>query len=267
MTLVAPPLSTSSGKRAEQIYPTLTPAQVARITAHGRPRHVERGEVLVQAGEQTARLFVVVAGRIDVVRPSAAEEVVVSFSPGMFTGEATMLSGRRGLAQIRAGADGEVIEVGRDDLLALLQTDGELSAIFMRAFILRRVELINRNVSDVVVVGSTHCKGTLRVREFLVRNGHPHTMLDLDRDPSAQEFLDRIHVTAAEIPVVITCSKVVLKNPSNQEIADALGFNAAIDQTQVRDLVIVGAGPAGLAAAVYGASEGLDVLVVESTAA
>ena len=136
----------------------------------------------------------------------------------------------------------------------------------MRAFILRRVELINRNVSDVVVVGSTHCKGTLRVREFLVRNGHPHTMLDLDRDPSAQEFLDRFHVTAAEIPVVITCSKVVLKNPSNQEIAAALGFNAAIDQTQVRDLVIVGAGPAGLAAAVYGASEGLDVLVVESTA-
>src|SRR3989441_564387 len=136
----------------------------------------------------------------------------------------------------------------------------------MRAFILRRVELINRNVSDVVVVGSTHCKGTLRVREFLVRNGHPHTMLDLDRDPSAQEFLDRIHVTPAEIPVVITCSKVVLKNPSNQQIADTLGFNEAIDQTQVRDLVIVGAGPAGVAAAVYGASGGLDVLVVEATA-
>src|SRR5438876_1768012 len=264
MTLVAPPLSTSSGKRAEQIYPTLTPAHLARITAHGRPRHVERGEVLVQAGEQTARLFVVVAGRIDVVRPSAAEEVVVSFSPGMFTGEATMLSGRRGLAQIRAGADGEVIEVGRDDLLALLQTDGELSTIFMRAFILRRVELIARGVSDVVVLGSQPCQGTLRIREFLTRNGHPHTMLDLDRDPSAQEFLDRIHVTPAEIPVVITCSKVVLKNPSNQEIADALGFNAAIDQTQVRDLVIVGAGPAGVAAAVYGASEGLDGLGVEA---
>jgi len=91
-------------------------------------------------------------------------------------------------------------------------------------------------------------------------------MLDLDRDPSAQEFLDRFHVSAAEIPVVITCGPVPLKNPSNQDIADALGFNAAIDTTQVRDLVIVGAGPAGLAAAVYGASEGLDVLVVESMA-
>jgi len=270
MTLVAPlsppPPPPPPRPRADRVYPTLTPAQLARVAAHGRRRHVAQGEVLVQAGEQSARIFAVVAGRIDIVRPSAGEEVVVSFGPGMFTGEATMLSGRRGLAQIRAGADGEVVEVGRDDLLALIQTDGELSAIFMRAFILRRVELIARGVSDVVVLGSTHCQGTLRIREFLTRNGHPHTMLDLDRDTGVQELLDRFHITAADIPVVITCGEVVLRNPTNQQIADALGFNDAIDQTQVRDLVIVGAGPAGLAAAVYGASEGLDVLVVESTA-
>jgi thioredoxin reductase (NADPH) len=251
--------------RAEHLYPTLTPEQLARFAARGRQRHVERGELLQQAGEPAVRLFVVVAGRLDVFRPSAAE-VVVSFSPGMFTGEVTLLSGRRGLAQIRAGVDGEVIEVGRDDLLSLIQTDGELSTIFMRAFILRRVELINRGVSDVVVLGSTHCQGTLRVHEFLTRNGHPHTMVDLDRDAGVQELLDHFHVTAADVPVVITCGEVVLKNPTNQQIADALGFNDAIDRTQVRDLVIIGAGPAGLAAAVYGASEGLDVLVVESTA-
>src|SRR5438034_10511223 len=262
-----PPPPPSSGPRAEHIYPTLTPAQLGRIAAHGRRRRVEAGEVLVQAGEQTARRFVVVAGRSDVVRPSAAgDEVVVEFGPGMFTGEVTMLSGRPGLAQIRAGAAGEVIEVGRDELLALIQSDGELSEILMRAFSLRRVELIARGVSDVVVLGSTHCQGTLRIREFLTRNGHPHTMLDLDRDAGVQELLDRFHVSAADIPVVITCSEVVLRNPTNQQIADALGFNDAIDQTQVRDLVIVGAGPAGLAAAGYGASEGLDVLVVESTA-
>src|SRR6266545_1145354 len=259
---VSPP----PASRLDRLYPTLTPAQLARLAAHGHPREVAQGEVLVQAGEQSARIFVVVAGRIDVVRPSAADEVVVSFTPGMFTGEVAMLSGRRGLAQVRAGAAGEVIEVGRDDLLALIQSDGELSTMFMRAFILRRVELIARGVSDVVVLGSRHCQGTLRIREFLTRNGHPHTMLDLDRDAGVQELLDRFHVTAADIPVVITCSEVVLRNPSNQQIADALGFNLAIDQTQVRDLVIVGAGPAGLAAAVYGASEGLDVLVVESTA-
>jgi thioredoxin reductase (NADPH) len=269
-TATTPPLtdgvSPSPASRPDRLYPTLAPAQLARIAPHGRPRQVAQGEVLVHAGESAVRIFVVLSGRIDVIRPSATEEVVVSFSPGMFTGEATMLSGRRGLAQVRAGADSEVIEVARDDLLALIQTDSELSAILMRAFILRRVELIARRVSDVVVLGSPHCKGTLRVREFLTRNGHPHTMLDLDRDAGVQELLDRFHVTAADIPVVITCSEVVLRNPTNQQIADALGFNDAIDQTQVRDLVIVGAGPAGLAAAVYGASEGLEVLVVESTA-
>src|SRR5712691_5071189 len=264
--MTAAPASPLLAPGSDRLYPTLTPAQLARIAPHGRRRQVAQGEVLVQAGESVARIFVVLAGRIDVIRPSATEEVVISFSPGMFTGEATMLSGRRGLAQVRAGTDSEVIEVSRDDLLALIQTDSELSAIFMRAFILRRVELIARGVSDVVVLGSTHCQGTLRVREFLTRNGHPHTMLDLDRDPGVQELLDRFHVTAADIPVVITCGEVVLKNPTNRQIADALGFNDAIDQTQVRDLVIVGAGPAGLAAAVYGASEGLDVLVVESTA-
>ncbi len=262
MTVAAPP----SQPRAERLYPTLTPTQLERVAAHGRRRQVAQGEVLQSAGEPATRCFVVVAGRIDGVRPSAAEEIVVSLGPGMFTGEATMLSGRPGLAQIRAGADGEVIEIARDDLLALIQTDGELSAIFMRAFILRRVELIARGVSDVVVLGSTHCQGTLRVREFLTRNGHPHTMLDLDRDPGVQELLDRFHITAADIPVILTCGEVVLRNPTNQQIADALGFNDSIDQTHVRDLVIVGAGPSGLAAAVYGASEGLDVLVVESTA-
>jgi thioredoxin reductase (NADPH) len=266
MTLAAPPAPPSSGTRPERIYPVLTTTQLDRISPHGRRRRVAQGEVLMQPGESASRVFIVVAGRLDVVRPSAAEEVVVSFTPGMFTGEASMLAGRRGLAQIRAGEDGEVIEVGRDDLLTLIQTDGELSAIFMRAFILRRLELINRGVSDVVVLGSMHCQGTLRVREFLTRNGHPYTMLDLDHDPSSQEALDRFHVTAADIPVVITCGGVVLKNPSNQQIADGLGFNDLIDRTQVRDLVIIGAGPAGLAAAVYGASEGLDVLVVESTA-
>ena len=262
----SPPPSLTTGKRAEYLYPTLTPAQLSRIAPHGRRRQVARGEVLVQPGEQTTRLFIIELGRIDVVRPSASEEVVVSFTPGMFTGEATMLTGRRGLAQIRAGEDSDVIEVGRDDLLALIQTDSELSAMFMRAFILRRVELIARGVSDVVILGSTHCQGTLRIREFLTRNGHPHTMLDLDRDPGVQDLLDHFHVGVADIPVVITCGEVVLRNPTNQQIADALGFNDAIDQTQVRDLVIVGAGPSGLAAAVYGASEGLDVLVVESTA-
>ena len=263
----APAPASDTTARRDHIYPTLTAAQIARLAAHGRRRRVEPGEVLMPAGEPVTRLFVVLEGRVEGVRPSTTgDALVVSLDPGMFTGEVTMLSGRHGLAQIRAASAGEVIEVGRDDLLALIQADGELNEIFMRAFILRRVELINRGVGDVVVLGSSHCQGTLRIREFLTRNGHPHTMVDLDHDAGVEQLLDRFRVSAADVPVVICRGDVVLRNPSPQQIAAALGFNDAIDQTHVRDLVIVGAGPSGLAAAVYGASEGLDVLVVESTA-
>src|SRR5262245_55318034 len=134
----------------------------------------------------------------------------------------------------------------------------------MRAFVLRRIELIAGGYGDVVLIGSVHCSGTLRIQEFLTRNGHPFHYIDLDRDSEAQELLDRFHVTAADVPVLICRGDAVLRNPTNERVADCLGFNDAIDRTHVRDLVIVGAGPAGLAAAVYGASEGLDVLVLES---
>jgi thioredoxin reductase (NADPH) len=222
--------------------------------------------VLVEAGENP-RFFVVTAGNIEIVRPArGTEEVVAVCGPGQFTGEVNMLSGRRGFLRIRASASGEVIAVERERLLALVQTDSELSDILMRAFILRRVELIARGIGDAVLVGSSHSSGTLRIKEFLTRNGHPYSYLDLDRDAEVQDLLDHFHITVADIPVVICRGELVLRNPSNQQIANCLGFNEAIDQTQIRDLVILGAGPAGLAAAVYGASEGLDVLVLESDA-
>jgi thioredoxin reductase (NADPH) len=251
----------------EEMFPTLTAAQISRIAAHGHARRVEQGEVLVDAGEQPARLFVVTAGQIEIVRPSEGkEETVAVLRPGMFTGEITMLSGRRGLVRMRATQSGEVIEVDREQLLSLVQTDSELSDLLMRAFILRRVELIARGFGDVVLVGSVHCAGTLRVKEFLTRNGHPYSYIDLDSDNGVQDLLDHFHVSAADVPILICRGKMVLRDPTNEEIADCLGFNEAIDQTHVRDVVIVGAGPSGLAAAVYGASEGLDVLVLESNA-
>src|SRR5205814_3680662 len=143
---------------------------------------------------------------------------------------------------------GEVIELDHRQLLALVQTDAELSEILMRAFILRRAELITHGFGDVVLIGSAHSADTLRVKEFLTRNGHPYAYIDLDRDADAQELLDRFHVSAADVPVLICRGDAVLRNPSNQRIAECLGLNAAIDQTHVRDVVIVGAGPAGLAA-------------------
>lgn len=164
---------------------------------------------------------------------------------------------------MRATKPSKVIEVDRQHLRALVQSNAELGQILMRAFILRRVELVASGVGDVVLIGSTHSAGTLRIKEFLMRNGHPYTFIDLERDPDVQNLLDSFHIAASEIPVVICRGEVALRNPSNQHIADCLGFNESIDQIQVRDLVIIGAGPSGLAAAVYGASEGLDVLVLE----
>jgi thioredoxin reductase (NADPH) len=249
----------------ERVFPTLTPAQVERIAAHGRVRQIRPGEVLVQPGDQIVPFFVVTSGGVEIVRPSSANETLVAlYGPGQFTGEVNMLSGRPALLQVRASESGEVIEVDREQLLALVQTDSQLSEIIMRAFILRRVELIAHGLGDVVLLGSNHCSATLRVKEFLTRNGHPYSYIDLDRDADVQGLLDRFHVTAADVPVLICRGEVVLRSPTNQQIADCLGYNEGIDQTQIRDVVIVGAGPAGLAAAVYAASEGLDVLVLET---
>ncbi len=251
--------------RVEQMFPTLTEVLVERIAAHGRVRQVQQGEVLVEAGEPARRFFVIVTGQIEILRLSGTTfELLAVCQPGMFTGEVNLLSGRRGFVQIRAAQVGEVIEVDRDHLLALVQTDSELSDILMRVFILRRVEMIAQEFGDVVLVGSKHCAGTLRTKEFLTRNGHPFSFIELDHDAGVQELLDHFQVAMADVPVLICRGVVVLRNPSNQQIADCLGFNEAVDQTQIRDLVIVGAGPSGLAAAVYAASEGLDVLVLES---
>ena len=249
----------------DRLFPTLTKEQIARIEPYGRRRAIAAGDVLVEVAQRAVPFFVVLSGEIEVLRPAAGiEKRIVAHRAGQFSGEGNMLTGRRSLASVRVTQSGEVIEVDREHLLALIQTDTELSAILMRAFILRRVQLIEGEYGDVVVIGSTHCAGTLRVREFLTRNGHPFHYTDLDRDADAQELLDRFRVSAADIPVLICRGDAVLRNPSNQKIADCLGFNDAIDRTHVRDVVVVGAGPAGLAAAVYGASEGLDVLVLES---
>src|SRR6266545_5246553 len=262
---VSRPIQPTGLSISQRLFPTLDAAQLARIAAHGRRRSISRGDVLVEVGDKAVPFFVVVSGEVQVLRPSGTTEtLVVVHRPGEFLGEANMLTGRRALLRAVVTESGEAIELERDQLLALVQTDAELSEILMRAFILRRSELIAAGLGDVVLIGSTHCAGTLRVKEFLTRNGHPYHYIDLDRDAEAQELLDRFQVSAADVPVLICRGRTVLRNPPNQEIADCLGFNAAIDQTHLHDVVIVGAGPAGLAAAVYAASEGLDVLVLET---
>jgi thioredoxin reductase (NADPH) len=248
-----------------EAFPTLTAAQIDRIRAVSKVRKVKVGEVLFEPGDSDVPFFVLLSGSLEIVQPDLhGERPIVTHEAGGFTGEMTMISGRRSLARGRVIEAGEFLEMGNDDFRALVARDAELGEIFMRAFILRRVELINRGAGNVILLGSQHSAQTLRLREFLTRNGHPHTYVDLDTDTSYQELLDHFHVTVDEVPVVICNNKTVLRSPSIQELARCLGLNAHITASEVRDLVIVGAGPSGLAAAVYAASEGLDVLVIEA---
>jgi thioredoxin reductase (NADPH) len=251
--------------RADQIFPTLTAAQIHRIGDHGQTRAVRAGDILVQPGDAAIPFFVVVSGELEAVRPAGATETLITIvRPGQFTGEVNTLSGRRAMARLRVRADGEVIQLSRENVLALVQTDAELSEILMRAFLLRRAELIAQGIGDATLVGSSQSADTLRIKEFFTRNGNPYTYIDLERDTDVQGLLDHFHISAADTPVVICRGETVLHNPTNSQIANCLGFNPPIDQSQVHDLLIVGAGPSGLAAAVYGASEGLDVLLLET---
>ena len=252
--------------RTDDAFPILTEAQIARLAAHGLSRAVAAGEALVEPGEPPTRLFVLTRGQAEVVRDTGGrEELLAILRPGQFTGEVNMLSGRPGLLWLRASGPGEVVELERERFLELAQNDSELGDIFLRAFLLRRGELIARGVGGVLV-GSSHSPDTLRIKEFLTRNDQPYSYIDVERDADVQQLLDRFHVGIEDIPILICRADQVLRNPTNAQVAGCLRFNEAIDETHIRDVVVVGAGPSGLAAAVYGASEGLDVLVIEGSA-
>jgi thioredoxin reductase (NADPH) len=256
----------SSLDARSQLFPELTEAQINRVRPFGKVRRVEQGEIVFEPGDPSVPFFVLLSGKLEIVQPTfTGERLIVVHGPHNFTGEMSMISGRRSLARARVAEAGELLEVSAESLRTVIARDAELSEIFMRAFILRRLELVRGKAGDVILMGSRHSANTLRLREFLTRNDHPYTYIDLDTDDASQELLDRFHVKLEEIPVVVCSSTgAVLRSPTPQKLADCLGFNANIDEKQVRDLIIVGAGPSGLAAAVYAASEGLDALVVEA---
>jgi thioredoxin reductase (NADPH) len=248
-------------------FPVLTPAQTNRIRPFGKVRKMKVGEILFQPGDGNVPFFLLLSGEMEIVQPEVGgERLITTHVAGAFTGEMSMISGRGALVRGRVTAEGEFLELSSSDFLALIARDAELNEIFMRAFILRRILLLSSGRGNVILMGSRHSAQTLRLREFLTRNGHPHTYIDLDTDKSAQELLDQFAVKVEEIPVVICNGRNVMRSPSTQQLAKCLGLNMNIESAQVRDLVIVGAGPAGLAAAVYAASEGLDVLVIETEA-
>lgn len=250
-----------------QVFPVLNSEEIHRVVAHGKLRAVKAGEVLVEQGERNMPFFVVISGHLEITQVSGLRrEHIVVHDPGEFFGDIHTLSGRRSVVRAQMLDAGEVIELDREQLQKLVETDSRLSEILVRAFILRRLELITHGFGDVVLVGSAYSSGTLRIKEFLSRNGYPYAYVDLDHDTGVQELLDHFAFKVEEVPVLICGESHALRNPSNQTIAECLGLNPNIDETQIRDVIIVGAGPSGLAAAVYAASEGLDALVIETSA-
>ena len=257
--------SMNTPDRQAQAFPVLTPAQIDRIRAYGIARTVRAEEILFEPGELGMPCFVVLSGKLEILMMRlSGEHLLVTHGPGGFSGEVILISGARSLSRGRVAEPGEFLELSADALHSLIAKDAELSDIFMRAFILRRLALITEGLGNVIIMGSRHSANTLSLREFLTRNGHPHTYVDLDSDTDAQELLDRFNLKIDEIPVVICSGTAVLRNPTMQQLAECLGFAGTVDESLIRDVAIVGAGPAGLAAAVYAASEGLDAVVIEA---
>ena len=247
----------------EGTFPKLTDEQRARIAVFARERRFSDGELLWDQGDDGRPLYVVLEGKITIL--SGADVFVTAHEPGQFSGDVDMLAGRPAVVRGRAAGDTRVLELPAPRLRSLVQTDPELSEIFLKAFIYRRLLLQSEHAESIVLIGSRHSAGTLLLEDFLTRNGQPFTYLDVDRDPDAQKTLDALNVGVDDVPVLICRGSRVLKRPTIEEAGECLGLNR-LDTATVHDVVVVGAGPGGLAAAVYAASEGLDVVVVEANA-
>jgi thioredoxin reductase (NADPH) len=257
-----------SPERLEAMFPKLTRAQIDRLRPVGRPRQFAPGELIYERGSAKRAFYVLLEGRVEIASPAReGEERITIHAAGEFTGEVDMMTGRQSLVGARALDATKVLEIDLAQLRHIVQTDAELSEIFLRAFALRRAHLIANKLGGIVLIGSSHSADTLRLKAFLARNGHPHVYLDVERDRDVDALLDHFQIAPGEIPVMICKQRDhALRNPSNALVAAALGFNTELDAGHVHDLVVVGAGPSGLAAAVYAASEGLDVLVLETSA-
>ncbi|WP_448659447.1 FAD-dependent oxidoreductase [Sphingomonas sp. CJ99] len=253
--------------RTAQTFPVLSEAMVARIAGYGGSEPVEQGSFLFQRGQRSVDFFVVEQGSIDVIDhdPSHGDRIVHRHQPRQFTGELDLFNDRKILVSGQAGPDTRVIRVARADFRRMIAAESDIGEIIMRAFILRRVGLMRHRQGGVTLVGPAHAAATARIETFLTRNGYPHQTIDTEREPDLPACLSAFGVEADALPVVLVDGGV-LRNPGNAELADALGLSVHLDPAQLHDVAVVGAGPAGLAAAVYAASEGLTTLILEGIA-
>ena len=254
--------------RRDQIFPVLETAEIERMRRFGRLRSFRAGEVLARAGHVADGLTIVLAGKVEISRPDklADHEPMAIHGPGQFMGELAQLAGRPALIDARASESGEALIIPPEQLRALLIAEVELGERIMRALILRRVNLLERGVGGPIIVGHADNGDVLRLAGFLRCNGHPHESLDPEDDPEAKALVERFHVGPGQLPIVLCPGGQLLRNPSEAELARCIGLVGPIDPNRVYDVAVVGAGPAGLAAAVYAGSEGLSALVLDCRA-
>jgi thioredoxin reductase (NADPH) len=254
--------------RYGQMFPTLEAAEQERLRRFGELRTYAAGEPLVTAGEISPGLFVVMSGEVAISQRNllARDEPIVTHGPGAFVGELAQLSGQPALVDARATRPVDALVISSRRLRDLLVAEAELGERIMRALILRRVGLLESGVGGPVIVGPAGHADVLRLAGFLRRSAHPHHQLDPETDASTRTLVEGFHLEASELPIVLCPNGRMLRNPSEVELASCLGLVRALDPARVYDVAIVGAGPAGLAAAVYGASEGLATLVLDARA-
>jgi len=251
--------------RGAQMFPTLEPAEIERVRRFGEVRSYRTGDALAKTGDIGLGLFVILAGKVDITRRGDAgrREHIVTHGPGSFMGELAQLSGRPALVDATALEPVQALIISSERLRALMVAEAELGERIMRALILRRVGLLETGAGGPVIVGRPENSDVLRIKGFLTRNGNPHLQLDPETDAEARALIERFHIDPGQLPIVLCPGGQLLRNPSEIELARCIGLIGPIDPNRVYDVAIVGAGPAGLAAAVYAASEGLSVLVLD----
>ncbi|HEX8381713.1 MAG TPA: FAD-dependent oxidoreductase [Allosphingosinicella sp.] len=263
--------SSDRDSRRAQVYPSLAPAELERLSRFGSRRLYAPGEMLVRTGESGHGLSLILHGEVDITRHADAGDgdegqLIVTHEAGGFLGELAQLSGRPALVDARARGPVEAVAIPPERLRALLVAEAELGERIMRALILRRVGLIETGTGGPILVGRQGDADLLRLETYLSRNGHPHQKLDSEADDDARALIERFHVAPEELPIVLCPGGQLLRNPTEACLARCLGLVGPIDPDRMFDVAVIGAGPAGLATAVYAASEGLSVLVLDCRA-
>lgn len=253
--------------REAQTFPSLSDEMAARVASFGAEEVLADGTLLFRRGDRSVDFFLCLGGAIEILDTDVKghASVVHTHVPRQFTGELDLFNDRTILVTGRAKGETRVVRVGRVEFRRMMAAEPDIGEIVMRAFILRRVGMLLHGTAGIALLGPSHATDTARIETFLMRNALPHRRIDTERDCDAKGFMECFALTEADLPVVVTEGRA-LRNPSNAQLADALGLAASVDPDHVHDVAVVGAGPAGLAAAVYAASEGLDTIVIESVA-